>query len=334
MDNVIKKIELVNFRSHAEFSLEFHKQTTMIAGENGCGKTSILEAIFEGCQGKSFKAVDKEIVKNGTEYYRVGLFYVSGEKTIVRYDAKRNKKEFEVVDKVAGRLPKKNKYPIVIFEPNDLNLVGASPAHKRGYFDRLIAQMSETYSSSLSKFNKALKQRNELLKEEYLRADALFSWNVMLSKYGSYITKMRREMVRRLNEKITETYRAIAENEDEVEIQVKTEVTDESEYLANLEKCFEKDKILGHTTFGTEKDDFAFMFNGKEADGVASRGEIRSMVIAMKFLEAEMLYSALNKKPVILLDDVFSELDDKRQRALAQNFKKNQVIITSVKGVD
>ena len=108
----------------------------------------------------------------------------------------------------------------------------------------------------------------------------------------------------------------------------------ESEFLKELEKNFTKDKILGHTSFGTHRDNYEFWFNGSIAEGSASRGETRSIVVALKFIEASMILKTTKKAPVVLLDDVFSELDETRQKALVHNFKKNQVIITSVNAVE
>lgn len=329
---IIKEIKINNFRSHKEYFLKFNKKTTMIVGENGCGKTSVLEAIYEGLRGKSFKATDKDILKRGEEFYRIELDYCDGEKTIVVYDGEKNKKIFQVQDKKFGRLPKKNKYPVVVFEPDDLNLIGASPNHKRTYFDRFFSQLSESYNNSLLKYNKALRQRNELLKRDFLKAEEVFSWNVMLAKYGTEISLFRKNKTNEINKIITETYRGIADNKDAVQFVYTTHTeAQESEYLQQLERCFEKDKILGHTSFGVHRDDFEFRFNEKEADGTASRGEIRSIILALKFIEAGMLEKEKNIKPLILLDDVFSELDGKRQKCLVRNFKDNQVIITSVK---
>ena len=331
---IIKNIRLQNFRSHQSYFLDFSKQTTMIIGENGCGKTSVLEGIFEGCQGKSFKATDKDILKRDAEFYKVEMEFFDGEKTSVVFDGKNNKKRFFFQDKKTGRLPRKNKYPVVLFEPSDLNLIGSSPTRRRDYFDKTLAQVTERYSNSLSKFNKALKQRNELLKEEFLREDAIFSWDVMLAKYVAEIAKMRRENVREINERLEEVYRGIAENEDVVGLEYQTEVEDERQYFEMLNKNFQKDHILGHTSFGVHRDDYRFLFNGFDADGTASRGETRSIMLALKFIEAEILAKKLGKKPLILLDDVFSELDEKRQKCLVKNFKDNQVIITSVEAVD
>lgn len=326
---IIKSIKLANFRSHKEYFLRFNKKTTMIVGENGCGKTSVLEAIFEAAQGKSFKATDKDILKRGEEFYRVEMEYVDGEKIVVVFE--NEKKRFLVQDKKFGRLPKKNKYPVVVFEPDDLNLISASPTKKREYFDKLFSQLSESYNNSLLKYNKALKQRNELLKADYLRPEETFSWNVMLAKYGAEIAEFRRKKVLEINREISGIYQGIADNKDEVKFEYETQVSGgENGILRSLEQSFEKDKVLGHTSFGVHRDDYQFIFNNKDADGTASRGEVRSIILALKFIEAKMLAEENGKRPVILLDDVFSELDEKRQKCLVRNFKDNQVIITSI----
>ena len=332
---IIKSCKLTNFRSHEFFELKCWKETTMISGENGGGKTSILEAIYECLRGKSFRAVDREILRRGAEFYRVELEYVNGEVVVVTYE-KDGKKVFLVGDKKTARLPKKYRYPVVLFEPDDLNLVSSSPSRRREYFDRSFAQLNENYSAMLGKYNKVLRQRNELLKSEYVGAEAVFSWNVMLSRLGVEIWKFRAEQVARINERLTEVYRSIAENEDEVEIVLKrdVDVMSESGYLKELERGFERDKVLGYTSFGVHRDNYEFKFNGTEASGSASRGEVRSIVVALKFIEADMILETTGKAPVVLLDDVFSELDETRQKALVYNFKKNQVIITSVNAVE
>lgn len=329
---VIRQVKLVNFRSHKTFVLECNPQTTAIIGENGCGKTSVLEAIYEALQGKSFRAVDREIVQRGETAYKVDMEYEDGRRVVVVYDGV--KKEFLVEDKKSRRLPKKSRYPIVLFEPDDLHLVGASPTNRRGYFDRMFGQLSDTYTLCLNRYNKALKQRNELLKEEYIHQEDLFSWDVLLVKYGVELKKMRREYIDIINQRFTEVYRTIAENQDEVELEYNSEVRAESEFLARLTANFERDSLLGHTSFGVHHDNYEFVFNKVKADGSASRGEVRSSVLALKFIEAEMIIETLHKKPLVLLDDVFSELDAVRQRCLVKNFKGNQIILTAVEGQD
>lgn len=325
---IIRKVKLVGFRSHENFELVCRKNTTTITGENGCGKTSVIEAIYEVLRGKSFRAVDAEIIRRGAEFYRVELEYEDGRKVVVYYDGE--KKEFLVEDKKQRRLPKKAKYPIVLFEPDDLHLIGASPMSRRNYFDRFFGQLSDGYVLALTRYNKALKQRNELLKTNNVQPGDTFAWDVMLVKYGAELVQQRRKWTEAVNRKFTETYRSIAENNDEVALQYESEIRTDSDFLEKLNRNFERDSLLGHTSYGVHRDTYNFIFNKVKADGSASRGEVRSSVLALKFIEAELLEQTLGQKPVVLLDDVFSELDQARQKCLVKNFQNNQVILTSV----
>lgn len=325
--NIVRRIELKNFRCHDEFSLNCDRPTTLIIGENGSGKTSVLEAIYLALRGKSFKGVDKEICKNGADFYRAEIELSDAQKIIIRFDGR--KKEFEIDGKKNLRLPKKNRYPVVLFEPDDIYLVSSSPSRRRDYFDELFKQINENYGATLSKYNKALRQRNDLLKNEIISRDDLFSWNIMCANYGAEIIKWRVQNLAKINEKMTDIYRNIAKNNDSCNIKYLGVEVDENNYLKNLENNFERDKILGYTTFGIHRDDYEFVFNDKKADGSASRGENRSMILALKFIEAQILEQEVGKKPVVLLDDIFSELDEMRQRHLIDNFKNYQMIITS-----
>lgn len=325
--NIIERVELRNFRCHDEFALDCNRAITLIIGENGSGKTSVLEAIYLALRGKSFKGVDREILRRGAEFFRAEIDLVDAQKVIIRYDG--SKKSFEIDGRKSLRLPKKNRYPVVLFEPDDLYLVGSSPSRRRDYFDELFKQINDAYGVALSKYNKALKQRNDLLKEETVAADDLFSWNVMCAHYGAEVLHRRVENLAKINAEMTDNYRSIAKNDDRCSLLYLGEVVDENEYLAILEKNFERDKYLGHSSFGPHRDDYEFEFNDKKADGSASRGEVRSMILALKFIEARILETEVGKKPVVLLDDIFSELDSSRQRHLVNNFKDYQMIITS-----
>ena len=327
---LIKSISLTNFRNHTTYTLQCKPTTTLILGENGCGKTSVLEAIYILTQGKSFRATDPDIIKKETDFYRIELTYDTDEKIIATYDTK--KKTFQTLDKKTSRLPAKKKHPVILFLPSDLNLVTGAPSRHRDYFDRFFSTLSPEYATALNKYNKALLQRNKLLKEEFIQKSAIFPWNVLLAKNGVIIKKLREELIQEINQYLTETYHTIAENQDEVEIKYTSDFQDltENQYLDLLEKNYEKDHFLGHTSFGIHRDDFEFIFNQKLAESTASRGETRSVILALKFIEAKIITEKLNQKPIILLDDVFSELDNKRRKCLINNFKNHQVIITSV----
>ena len=168
------------------------------------------------------------------------------------------------------------------------------------------------------------------MKDTEAQAGDLFSWNILLVKYGVELLEARRRIVEKINERFTEIYRSIAENGDEVRLEYVSEVGSESEFLGELERNFERDSLLGHTSYGVHHDNYEFVFNGVKADGSASRGEVRSSVLALKFIEADLVLEVLDKRPLVLLDDVFSELDDVRQKCLVRNFKDNQIILTSV----
>lgn len=325
--NIIKQISLKNFRCHNEFELDCNKATTLIIGENGSGKTSVLEAVYLALRGKSFKGVDKEILKSGADFYRAEIELTDTRKIIIRFDGV--KKEFEVDGKKSLRLPKKNRYPVVLFEPDDIYLISSSPSRRRDYFDELFKQINDNYGSILSKYNKALRQRNDLLKDEIINRDDLFSWNVMCANYGTELIRQRVWNLEKINSRMTDIYRNIANNNDDCSIRYLGTEVDENEYLKNLENSFNKDSVLGYTSFGVHRDDYEFVFNGKRADGSASRGENRSMILALKFIEARILEQEIGKKPVVLLDDIFSELDEMRQKHLINNFKNYQMIITS-----
>ncbi|MDO4979126.1 MAG: DNA replication and repair protein RecF [Candidatus Saccharibacteria bacterium] len=336
---IIKRVKLTNFRSHSEYILECKKKTSLILGENGSGKTSVLEAIYETLQGKSFRAVDSEILKRGADFYRVETEFYDGEKIITVFDGK---KSYLVQDKKTARLPRAKKYPVILFQPDDLHIVSSSPTKKREFFDSMIKNIDAGFATKLARYNKALIQRNVMLKkiengELSNDENVLFSLNMILAQNGVTIRKKRQEFLKIINSQITDIYRSIADNDDEIEIEYKVykdEELDESQYLAKMTADFQRDLILGHTGYSVHRDSYEFLFNSKAADGSASRGETRTMVLALKFIEAKLVYEKTMKKPVVLLDDVFSELDEKRQAALVKNFKENQVIITSVDGVE
>lgn len=324
---IIKQVRLVNFRNHKNYQLNCENMTTLIVGENGSGKTSVLEAIYIALRGRSFRAVDREILMRGEEFYRLEILYENRRKITVVFDGM--KRYFLMEEQKKMRLPKEYKYPIVLFEPNDLNLIQSSPSKKRGYFDVILGQLDERYSGALNRYEKALRQRNELLKQGVGESE-VFVWNLLLAKYGVEINKKRENLRKEINERLTEVYRTIADNNDEVELRYDFEDLNESGYLKKLDLGFEKDRITGCTNFGVHRNNYSFWFNGVEAEGSASRGEVRSIILALKFIEAELIRVKLEKNPLILLDDVFSELDEKRQSALVSNFKNNQVILTSV----
>jgi DNA replication and repair protein RecF len=325
----ISQVELINFRSHESYKIKLRPKTTAITGKNGCGKTSVIEAIYIATVGKSFRSSDGEVVRSGEDFYRVEVGFDDLSRVVVGYDGKR--KFFEINDKKYGRLPKEYKRPVVVFTPSDMNIIFASPARRRDFFDGIIAKIVPGYSVTLSRYEKAVRQRNELLKSEYVEPSELFSWNILLAKYGVEIVRRRAEYIQALNSRLDDTYKSIANKEDKVAVMYDgMDDVDESKYVRLLEGGFDRDRMTGWTNYGPHRDSFEFLFREAVAEMQASRGEVRSLVLAMKFIEAELLEAAHSSKPIILLDDVFSELDDERQKRLMSNFLGHQIILTSV----
>jgi len=322
------RLRVINFRCHNDKTLHIMPNITPIVGANGSGKTSLLEAIYIALRGKSWRASDKDILKSSEDFYRIEIFGEDFWDEVITYDGK---KSFVINDKKYIRLPRDYKYPVVLFDPRDMNLVYSSPTRRRDYLDGVIEQVFAGYSAVVSKYEKAVRQRNELLKNEYVEAGDVFSWDVLLAKYGLEIVRRRAEFVEKINQSLSETYKSIAGKDDKVAVMYDGATDmDESKYLSLLAGGFERDRMTGWTNFGPHRDLVEFLFRDTVAEDTASRGEVRSMILALKFIEARWIEELKGVKPVVLLDDVFSELDEVRRERLMKNFEEHQIILSGV----
>jgi len=330
---VVNKLSIQNIRSHELFQATFSPNVTIIIGKNGSGKTSILEAIYLALRGVSFKGGDFDLLKHGSTWWRVELELKPKTTRIITFDSSLNsgRKKFNLDEKINYRLLAKNKYPTVLFEPDDLRLLNGSPARRRRFIDNFISQLDPSYTNALHKYDRALKQRNNILKTSKATKDELFVWDITLSEYGAYIIEKRIAFIEQINSRLSEAYNKIAKSKDSITVHYSnTYISDIKQKILNdLHQHQQKDKIIGFTSVGPHRHDVVFRFNNSPAIDVASRGEVRSIVLALKFLEVEIIEKITDQKPIILLDDVFSELDDDRQKSLFLD--SHQVIITSTK---
>ncbi len=330
---VIKKLSVENFRSHSKYTINLSPTITAITGMNGSGKTSLIEALFIALQGSSFKGLDKDVLKQQSPWWRVEVELDNCLERVITYDPDliTSRKKIMIDGKVSCRMTSKDRYPVVLFEPDNLRLLNGSPSRRRRFIDQFISQLDPAYLNTVRKYDRALKQRNNLLKNNTLNGNELFVWDMALSEYGAIIIDKRIAFIEQLNSQLDQAYNQIAKSKDQVSIHYShTYIGNIKQKLLNdLAKSKERDKALGFTSVGPHRHDVVFKFNNYPALEVASRGEVRSIILALKFLEVEIIEQITGQKPIILLDDVFSELDDERQRSLLTT--GHQVIITSTK---
>lgn len=330
---VVTKLSVQHIRSHDSFIATLSPGVTVITGKNGSGKTSLIEALYLALQGSSFKGVDSDMLRGGESWWRIDVAFEDDNKRTVSYDSERelSRKKFVVDDHVAYRLQPKHKYPVVLFEPDDLRLLQGSPTRRRQFIDRFISQLDPLYGVSLRKYERSLKQRNNLLKKLHKVTDELFVWNVALSEYGAYIIEKRIAFIEQINSKITAVYNDIAALNDEISVHYShTFIGDiKQKLLTELDRASARDAMIGSTSVGPHRHDILFLFNNSPAQSSASRGEVRTIVLALKFLEVDIIEQIVGQRPLILLDDVFSELDASRQKALSDHVRAHQIIITT-----
>lgn len=333
---MITSISLQHFRSYDQQQFGFSPTVTLISGPNGSGKTNILEALYVACRGSSFRGSDNEMLQFDQPWWRIDIKDDDSTRTVTFDSTKESgRKQFVMNGVKRQRLMPQQKLPVVLFEPNDLRLLHGSPARRRSFIDNFIAQIEPGYSVYLSRYERALRQRNNLLKAEHVTPDELFVWDMTVSEIGAYIIKRRFLYSDLLNSQLTQKYQSISKTKDIISTTYETFMpsadapTMQQRFLGELHKAHRKDIVLGFTSVGPHRDDMLFMMNGSPAMSVASRGETRSIVLSLKLIEIEQVVQINEHPPLLLLDDVFSELDRERREALVGISMDSQTVITT-----
>lgn len=332
---MVTNIRLQQFRSYRDESFEFEPGVNIVVGPNGSGKTNLLEAVLVACSGGSYRVGDAELVMEGAEWARIDTQFESHMRTVkLQNESGRIKKSYVFDDKPYKILTFQHIYPAVLFEPNHLTLLHGQPEQRRVYMDALLEQLVPTYKTTRQHYRRVLSQRNALLKSVKRPShDQLFVWNIRLSELGGEIARQRHEFITDIAKVLPGLYGDIADSESKnVTISYISKLPIEryeTTLLRALEESYEKDVLRGFTSYGPHRDDFAVLFNGKPAEIIASRGETRTALLALKIHELALLESRRGVAPLLLLDDVFSELDGKRRYALTNHLKKYQTFITT-----
>lgn len=331
---ILSEITLHQFRSHSEATFRFDPRLTLITGKNGAGKTNLLEAAYVLLRGGSFRASDKELTAYGETWWRV-VGELDGTTRELRHQADKLPAKQLLMHDTVKRFHYKDRLPVVLFEPTDLQLIHGSPNRRRLAFDEMLMSLSSEYRQALARYERSLRQRNNILKRYGASKDLqdmLFVWDVALAKYGETIISQRERLIRDINELLPEKYSQIAGRISDVSLRYhSTSPTSSSRFIDKLHKNITLDRTRATTSIGPHRDDYVFSLEQTDAKTSASRGETRSLLLALKLAYTSLLRDVHDLEPIVLLDDVFSELDTDRQKNLLSALGENQVIITDTK---
>lgn len=327
----VDKLKLLNFRSYSEREFVFDPSVTVIIGPNGAGKTNILEAIYVLFQGKSFRDSDDLLTQYDKDWWRI-VGELGSDKREMRYQPGVVSPKQLVVGDKKTRFNYRQQLPLVLFEPDDLLMIHGSPGSRRRHVDSILQLIEPDYRRTVTRYERALLQRNNILKRRphlHEAADAVFAWDIVLAEYGAAIMQKRAKLVEAIAAQLGSYYRDISGGQEKIDIIYRPTTEPSSHALAaKLAQNLENDLARGSTSVGPHRDDAEYYMRGKTAKNTASRGEVRSLVLALKLFELDHIASNRGETPIFLLDDVFSELDTTRQDAVVSP-RKTQTIITS-----
>ncbi|MDY3929967.1 MAG: DNA replication/repair protein RecF [Clostridia bacterium] len=337
----IKSLTVDNFRNYDHEQIKLCPTTNVFFGNNAQGKTNLLEAVYLFSHGRSHRTKsDRELIKFGENFFGLDMAFCDSQR---EYNAKiRVSKEGKKIIKINNVPVKKlsmlmSYLNVVMFSPEDLELVKGAPSVRRKFIDEAVSQLYPKYLATLINYHKSVFQKNSLLKSlkfAGVQSDKVLSaWNVQLANCGAVIYKYRRDFIKKINELAKPIHMDIANEDFEIIYGPGIKLScDDNE----LEKCFydvleqnqRREIEMGACQIGTQRDDFRLFMNGNEARIYGSQGQQRTCVLTLKIAETEYIKSVREEYPVLLLDDIMSELDVNRRRYLWERITDKQVLLT------
>lgn len=329
----LKRIKLVNFRNYQQQEIELSPNMNLFFGENAQGKTNILEAVFLCAIGKSFRAKkEKELINLEKKQAFVEIEYeksdrsgkikiiLDDKKTIFLNDIKQSK-----LSDILGKIN------MVMFSPDDIEILKSSPAKRRRFLNIMISQLRPHYVHSLNMYQKTLEQRNNYLRQivkENKPKEMLEIWDESLANYAKEIFEYRNEFVGKIKEKISDIHSQITDRQEELKLKYISDCENKETYKEELIKSRKADIERGYTSKGIHRDDIYFFINKKQVNIYGSQGQNRTVILSLKLAELEIIKEETEEYPILLLDDFMSELDGKRRENFLKNIENTQILIT------
>jgi DNA replication and repair protein RecF len=334
----LKKLALTNFKNYELNELEFSPKINCFVGNNGVGKTNILDAIHYLSLTKSFfNSIDSISIKHGEDYFIIRGTFVRDDEEDQIYCAfqkqkqkllKRNGKEYKKLSDHVG------KYPVVMISPADTALITEGSEDRRKFMNKIISQYSAEYLDSVLKYSKALQQRNKFLKDINTSGnfdpDVLAIWDAQLVKYGSYVYNEREILINELIPVFQEYYSLISSGKESVKLKYRSHLS-EGNFAETLQNSFNKDRYLEYTTIGIHKDDLLLEMDDFLVKSLGSQGQQKSYLVALKLAKFDYIKRKAGFSPILLLDDIFDKFDSERVEQIIRlvgNHRFGQIFIT------
>ncbi|MDY4669066.1 MAG: DNA replication/repair protein RecF [Oliverpabstia sp.] len=330
----IESLELKNYRNYEYLCIDFDRGTNILFGDNAQGKTNILEAVYLAGTTKSHRgSKDKELIRFEQDESHIRMFVnKDGVSHKIDMHLKKNKSKGIAVDGIPIKKASQlfGIVNLVFFSPEDLNIIKNGPSERRRFMDLELCQLHRIYLQDLSDYNRILNQRNKLLKDIAFSPrleETLDVWDMQLVNYGKKIISLRKEFLHDLNEIIFDIHKNLTGGKEELILEYEPDVEEEA-FAEKLLKTREKDLRFKMSSTGPHRDDFCVKVNGIDIRKFGSQGQQRTAALSLKMSEIYLVRKIIKEYPVLLLDDVLSELDSSRQNYLLQSIHEIQTMIT------
>ena len=331
---IIKSIELSNYRNYEHLDISFDEGTNILYGDNAQGKTNILEAAYVSGTSKSHKGSrDKDMIRFEQNESHIKTIVEKQEREYqIDIHLKKNKSKGIAINKVPIKKASElfGILNIIFFSPEDLNIIKNGPSERRRFIDAELCQLDKIYLSDLTNYNKVLNQRNKLLKDLYFNPglkETLPVWDMQLIQYGKKVISRRSQFIKELNEIVYDIHKQISGGKEELFLQYEPNI-DDIFFEDELIRAKEKDLKYAQTSVGPHRDDLKISVGNVDVRKFGSQGQQRTCALSLKLSEIKLVENTIHDKPILLLDDVLSELDHNRQNFLLQAIYDTQTIIT------